>query len=95
MTDVEFSDNRASFRYEACDAGELVSQIDYTIDGEVKTFTHTATPPQHRGRGLGQELTRWALDDVRAHGGKVVPLCSYTAAFIASHSPEYDDLVRG
>ena len=50
MANLEFRDNKAGFRYEALEDGELVSQIDYTIDGDVMTFTHTGTPPQHRGR---------------------------------------------
>lgn len=68
MANLEFRDNKAGFRYEALEDGELVSQIDYTIDGDVMTFTHTGTPPQHRGRKLADRLTRWALDDVRASG---------------------------
>ena len=33
MANLEFRDNKAGFRYEALEDGELVSQIDYTIDG--------------------------------------------------------------
>jgi uncharacterized protein len=47
-----------------------------------------------RGKGLGAELVRHALDDVRGSGGKVVADCWYVAEFIAEH-PEYGDLVAG
>lgn len=48
MANLEFRDNKAGFRYEALEDGELVSQIDYTIDGDVMTFTHTGTPAASR-----------------------------------------------
>ena len=92
MANLEFRDNKAGFRYEALEDGELVSQIDYTIDGDVMTFTHTGTPPQHRGRKLADRLTRWALDDVRANGRRVVPLCPFIAGWIDKHE-DYRDLV--
>ncbi|NLA29090.1 MAG: N-acetyltransferase [Propionibacterium sp.] len=93
MANLEFRDNKAGFRYEAFEGSELVSQIDYTIDGDVVSFTHTGTPPQHRGRRYADRLTHWALDDVRATQRKVVPLCPFTASFISDHAPAYDDLV--
>jgi predicted GNAT family acetyltransferase len=45
-----------------------------------------------RGRGLGSELVRAALDDVRRRGATVVPTCWYVAEFIDAH-PEYGDLL--
>jgi predicted GNAT family acetyltransferase len=45
-----------------------------------------------RGRGLGAELVRGALDDVRTSGGRIVARCWYVAQFIDEH-PEYGDLV--
>ena len=44
-------------------------------------------------RKLADRLTRWALDDVRANGRRVVPLCPFTASFISLHAPDYDDIV--
>lgn len=43
-------------------------------------------------RGLGTEIVRGAVDDLRARGLKVVPVCPLVAAFIRRH-PEYADLV--
>jgi predicted GNAT family acetyltransferase len=37
-------------------------------------------------------LARGALDDVRAHGWQIVPLCEFMAGFLAKN-PEYDDLI--
>jgi predicted GNAT family acetyltransferase len=43
------------------------------------------------GRGIAAELTRHALEDARAHGWKVRPLCSYAEVYMRRH-PEYNDL---
>jgi predicted GNAT family acetyltransferase len=66
--------------------------IAYTRDGDVVTMTHTEVDPALEGQGIGGELVRQALDDVRAHGLRVRPSCPFVAAYIRRH-PEYADLV--
>lgn len=68
--------------------------IDYTLHDGVMTITHTGVPPAIGGRGVAAELTRAALETARHQGWKVVPACSYAAAFIRRH-PEFADLVAG
>ena len=55
-------------------------------------ITHTLVPPELRGRGIAEKLTRMALGDARMKRLKVVPACSYVAKFIQRHA-EYRDLV--
>ena len=81
----------AGSRYEGRLAGELATVIDFRRDGEVLAFTHTGTEPQWRGRGLAAEITRQALEDVRAQGLRVQPACWFTAAYFDEH-PEVADL---
>ena len=66
--------------------------IDYTLRDGVMVITHTGVPPAIAGRGIAAELTRAALDTARREGWKVVPACSYAAAFIRRH-PEFMDLL--
>ena len=42
--------------------------------------------------GLGSRLVQRALDDLRARGLALVPLCPFVADFVGRH-PEYADLV--
>ena len=42
-------------------------------------------------RGLGTALVTGALDDARARGLRVVPLCPFVDAFMRRH-PEYADV---
>ena len=67
--------------------------LDYRRDGEAMVFTHTGVPPALRGRGLAARLTAAGLDHARDRGLRVVPACSYVAAYIERH-PAYQPLLR-
>ena len=54
--------------------------LDYTLNNQVMTVTHTGVPSELGGRGLAAEITKFALDYAQAQGWKVVPQCSYVAA---------------
>ena len=58
----------------------------------VITFTHTEVPEVFRGKGVGSELAKGALDLVRQGGENVVARCPFIAAYIRKH-PEYQDLL--
>lgn len=53
---------------------------------------HAEVPAELEGRGIGSRLAKATLDAVRAEGLKVVPRCSFIAAYIQRH-PEYQDLL--
>ncbi len=59
--------------------------------GAVDLF-HTEVEPGQRNRGLGAVLVRYALDDLRARGDRVIPTCPFVAAFVR-RNPEYEDLL--
>jgi predicted GNAT family acetyltransferase len=44
------------------------------------------------GRGIASALVQAAMEVARAEGWKVVPACSYAAAWMRRH-PEYRDLL--
>ena len=70
-------------------AGELV----YRSRGDdVVAFLHTEVDPNVQRRGLGSALVAGALDDARARGLRVVPICPFVDAYIRRH-PDYTDLV--
>lgn len=90
-TDV--ADNAAALQYEIAVDGEPAGSIRYTRDGDTITMVHTEVEPKFEGQGVGAELVKRALDDVRAKGEHVVPLCPFVAAFLRRH-PDYADLVE-
>lgn len=55
---------------------------------------HTGVPDALRGRGLGQALVKRGVEDARAEGRKIVPLCPFAKARIARHL-EWQDMLQG
>ncbi|QIK73393.1 N-acetyltransferase [Propioniciclava coleopterorum] len=95
MSEVSISNNRAAHRYEVTDEGNLAGFAEYLRTDGLVTFTHTEIDPAFEGRGLGSQLIRAALDDVRAEGGlEVLPLCPFVKGWMARH-PDYRDLAYG
>ena len=66
-------------------------ELDYRLSNGVMTITHTGVPTPIGGRGIAAQMTRFALETARTNGWRVVPACSYAAAFMQRH-PEFDDL---
>jgi predicted GNAT family acetyltransferase len=89
---IEVSNEPAALEYRATRDGEQVGLIRYTIESDTIAMLHTEVDPKHEGEGVGSELVRRALDDVRERGQHVRPLCPFVAKFIDEH-PEYNDLV--
>lgn len=82
-------------RYEARDADDgdrLAGFAEYLRTEGMITFTHTEVEPDYEGKGVGSALVRTALDEARAQGVSVLPVCPYVSGWIRMH-PEYADLV--
>jgi predicted GNAT family acetyltransferase len=78
-------------RYELVLDGEVVGIADYWDTGGALVFPHTEIDPEHRGKGLGEQLVQGALEDVRSKGRHVVPRCWFVREFLDAH-PEFADL---
>jgi predicted GNAT family acetyltransferase len=84
--------NAELHRYEINLDGEKVGHADYKVDGDVLVFDHTEVDPAHQGKNLAGILMRHALEDVRARGLKMRPVCSYVVKFVERYD-EFSDLV--
>jgi predicted GNAT family acetyltransferase len=83
-------DNAAEQRFELEVDGHTAIAA-YEREGDLVTFTHTVVPSALRGQGVGSQLIEGALTQVRAAGGKVRPLCTFVARYLAQH-PQWQDL---
>jgi uncharacterized protein len=86
------ADNPSLTRFELLDEDRVVGRVDYRPAGGSLIIAHTEIEEGHEGQGLGSVLVSTMLDEIRAGGKTVIPLCPFTAAFIRRH-PEYADLV--
>jgi predicted GNAT family acetyltransferase len=84
--------NEDRSRYELVEDGAVVGYADFRARGSDVVMPHTVIDPGRRGEGLGAELVRGALDDLRERGARVLPACWYVAEFIDGH-PDYRDLL--
>jgi predicted GNAT family acetyltransferase len=89
MADVR--NNEAEHRYELEVEGRLAI-AEYRLRPGRISFTHTEVPEELAGRGIGKRLVKAALDDARAQGLKVVPICPFVKHYIETH-PEEQDLL--
>lgn len=81
----------AGSRYELVLDGEVIGHLAYQAINNDIFITHTEIAPNLRGRALAATLTRFALEDIRAQGKKVIPQCPYTRSYIKRH-PEFAPL---
>jgi predicted GNAT family acetyltransferase len=81
---TEISHDAEAHRFTTVVEGQR-AVLDYTLARDVMTITHTGVPPAIGGRGIAGELTRAALDLAQKAGWKVIPVCSYVAAYLAKH----------
>lgn len=88
---IVVTDDPARHRYEARLDDELAGFAAYRLEGKTVVFTHTEVQPSFEGRGMASSLVRNALEDVRARGLGVRPLCPFVRSYIDRH-PAYADL---
>lgn len=87
-------DNPTKLRYEILRNSEIVGQITYRTAPGVKVLLHTDVKPAEEGHGVGNRLVSGALDDIRARGLRVVPVCPFVAAYLRRHREQRDLIVR-
>ena len=79
-------------RYELRLGADVIGFAQYRLVGRRVVFIHTEVDQHHSGQGFAAQLAKFALDDVRAAGKRIVPVCPYIAEYVRKHR-EYDDSV--
>lgn len=64
--------------------------IEYVKTGDAYNLLHTFVPEELRGRHVGEDLVRGALDQIKAQGATFLPTCPFVQAFLKKH-PEYQE----
>jgi len=85
----QIDDNPEEQRYEALLDGQLAGFIRYQLRGDQITLYHTEVEPAYEGEGIGAELARVALADIKSRDLKLVPLCPFIARYVRRHADEY------
>jgi len=89
---IEVADAPDRERYELSADGAVVGFTAYRRRPGLIAFIHTEVDERVQGRGLGDRLIRFALEDARAQGLAVLPFCPFVKAFI-ERNREFEALV--
>ncbi len=73
--------------------GNEEAVVAYTQVNEYLDLHHTEVPASQSGKGIAEELVKFAFEFARKNGYKIIPSCPYIKnKFLPSH-PEYSDMV--
>lgn len=89
---VEVTHNPGMNRFETW-IDSYPSRLDYIQDGKNFVITHVGVHPELRGQGVAGRLVEVSLEYARENSLRVIPMCSYAAAYLRRH-PEYADLMN-
>jgi predicted GNAT family acetyltransferase len=90
---TEVIEDEAQERYELFVDGTRAGRLEYRGHGPMRALTHTEVDPAYEGQGLGSQLIRAVLDDQRANGRHILPMCPFVRAYLDRH-PEDVELVE-
>ena len=71
------------------------AELTYSrASGTLIIIDHTGVPDAYRGQNVGKALVTRAVDDARAGGYKILPLCPFAAALFKRNADWADVLNR-
>lgn len=74
-------------------AGDAEAEMTFSKLGTSRIIIdHTGVPDAFRGQGVGLKLVTRAVEDARAAGKTIIPLCPFAAAQFRRH-PEWADVL--
>jgi predicted GNAT family acetyltransferase len=90
--DISFEETGSKGRY-VYRVGEDEAEMTFSKAGDALIIIdHTEVPDAFRGKGVGQALVRRGVEDARAAGKKILPLCPFAAAQFRRHADWADVL---
>jgi hypothetical protein len=92
LDQIQIIHNPAESRFETVIDNKL-SKLDYLRDGKNFVIMHVGVHPALRGQGVAGKIVEAALEYARENSLRVLPMCSYAAAYIRRR-PDYVGLTR-
>lgn len=95
MSEIKAEEGASGGRYIYADADGPAAELTYSKAGATMIIIdHTDVPDIYRGKGVGLKLVSRAVNDMRALGKKIIPLCPFAAAQFRAH-PDWQDVLSG
>jgi len=77
--------NPSASRFEINLGDDQFAVVEYDLRGQTLTIHHTGVPSAFENQGIAGLMTKAALEWAKAEGYKVIPICSYTRAYMMRH----------
>ena len=90
--EITREDTDTKGRYVAVVDGHEAEMTFSKAGAKTIIIDHTGVPDALRGQGVGEALVRRGVEDARADGVKIIPLCPFAKAQIERH-PEWQDVL--
>jgi predicted GNAT family acetyltransferase len=90
--DLRIEDDPATSRYRLWLGDEFAAYGEYEDEPGRRIFTHTVVRPKFEGRGIGSRLAKFAVEDARAQGLRITPVCPFIRSWLERHH-DYDSIV--
>lgn len=88
----EENDSRGRYFLRA-DSGATAEMTFSKAGAHQIIIDHTDVPDAFRGQGIGLRLVERAVEDARARGKTIIPLCPFARAQFQRH-PEWRDVLK-
>jgi uncharacterized protein len=87
--EVSLEENGSKGRYVFRGEGSEEAEMTFSrVNEHLIIIDHTEVPDAFRGQGVGVKLVTRAVEDARAAGTKIIPLCPFASAQFKRH-PEW------
>lgn len=95
VSEIQFEDRGSKGRYYIRLPAGDEAEMTFTKVGESQIIIdHTEVPDAFRGQGAGLRLVTRAVEDARAAGKTIIPLCPFAAAQFRRHHDEWADVLK-
>ncbi|KQT52707.1 acetyltransferase [Aureimonas sp. Leaf454] len=92
MNAIAFAETPSKGVYTLSEPGGAVAELAFSRAGaSMIIIEHTDVPDAFRGQGVGRRLVARAVEDARAAGKTIMPLCPFARAEFGKH-PEWADV---
>lgn len=92
LKQLQVTQNPDENRFETWIDGKLC-KLDYIKNDNNFVITHVGVHPDFRGHGVAGRIVQIGLEYARENALRVIPMCSYAAAYIRRH-PECAELTK-
>ena len=94
LPEITLEEQGSKGRYVIRAPGGAEAEMTFTRIGDHQIIIdHTGVPDAFRGQGAGLRLVTRAVEDARAQGKKIIPLCPFANAQFRRH-PEWADVLK-